>query len=110
IPAGNQMTFDLAKEIIEQEQLGKNKEIDFLAISFSATDYIGHLFGTTSREVEDAYVKLDRDLARFLNFLDEVLGKDNYLLFLSSDHGAGPPPLYLKDRGGQGGIINTKVL
>lgn len=96
-PYGNSILVDLAKECIIQEKLGKNTAIDFLCISFSSTDYIGHLYGTEALELEDAYYRLDRDLNNLINFLDKNIGKDNYLLFLTADHAGALNTQYLKN-------------
>lgn len=96
-PYGNSILIEIAKECIIQEKLGKNKSTDFLCISFSSTDYIGHLYGTEALELEDAYYRLDRDLNNFISFLDKNIGKDNYLLFLTADHAAALNTQYLKD-------------
>ena len=96
IPAGNSFTADFAKSAIINEKLGKGKYTDFLAISFSSTDYVGHQFGVASKEVEDTYLRLDKDLADFFSFLDKEVGKENYTLFLTADHAAVQVPAYLK--------------
>ncbi|MGI4749078.1 MAG: alkaline phosphatase PafA [Janthinobacterium lividum] len=96
-PYGNSLTLDLAKAAVENEQLGKNTVTDFLAVSLSSTDYIGHQFGPNSVEVEDTYLRLDRDLASFFTYLDTKVGKGNYTVFLSADHGAGHNPNFLLD-------------
>lgn len=85
-PYGNTFTIDAAKAAIEGEQLGQRGETDFLALSFSSTDYIGHTFGPNSVEIEDCYLRLDRDFAGFLTYLDAKIGKGQYLLFLTADH------------------------
>lgn len=95
-PYGNSLLVDFAKAAVKEENLGKGKVTDFLAISFSSTDYIGHQFGVDSKEVEDTYLRLDKDLASFLNFLDQQVGNNNYTLFLTADHGALPAYSYLK--------------
>lgn len=87
-PYGNSLIFDLAEAAINGEQLGQRGETDFLAISLSSTDYVGHQFGTYAVETEDTYLRLDKDLAKFLNLLDTTVGKDNYLIFLTADHAA----------------------
>ena len=97
-PQGNSIIFDFAKELIKNEKIGQNGYTDFLAISFSATDYIGHYFGPNSLEIEDTYVRFDRELAKLIDYFDDYFGKDNYLLFLTADHGAAHNPNYLKDR------------
>lgn len=96
-PYGNSLTLDLAKAAVEHEKLGNNTVPDFLAVSLSSTDYVGHQFGPNSIEVEDTYLRLDRDLASFFSFLDEKVGKGNYTVFLSADHGAAHNPNFLTD-------------
>lgn len=86
-PHGNTITKEMALEALKNEQLGKGKSTDFLAVSFSTPDYVGHGFGPNSVEEEDIYLRLDRDLAELLNAFDAQVGKGNYLLFLSADHG-----------------------
>ncbi|WP_018676550.1 alkaline phosphatase PafA [Riemerella columbina] len=95
-PYGNSLTADFAMAAIEGEQLGQHADTDFLAVSFSSTDYVGHQFGVNSKEIEDTYIRLDKDLERFLNFLDAKVGKGNYTLFLTADHGASYVGSYLK--------------
>jgi hypothetical protein len=73
---------------ITENNLGKGTATDFLTINCASTDYVGHLFGPNSIEVEDTYLRLDKDLADFFSFLDNQLGKNNYTVFLSADHGA----------------------
>src|SRR5690606_9598981 len=85
-PFGNSMTLDFALAALEGEQLGMGEETDFLALSFSSPDYIGHRFGPQSKEVEDNYLRLDQDIERLLNYLDKTYGEDNYVVFLSADH------------------------
>ena len=86
-PFGNTLTLELAKTALEGEALGQDNITDFLAINIASTDYAGHKFGPNSIEVEDVYLRLDRDLATFFNYLDEKVGKGNYTVFLSADHG-----------------------
>ena len=97
-PGGNSIIFDFAKAMIKNEKIGQKGYTDFLAISFSATDYIGHYFGPNSLEIEDTYARFDRELAKLIDFFDDQFGKENYLLFLTADHGAAHNPNYLKDR------------
>ncbi len=96
-PYGNSITVDLAKAAIENEQLGKNVVTDFLAISFSSPDYIGHKFGINAIEVEDTYLRLDKDLTEFFTYLDTKVGKGTYTVFLTADHGAAHNPNFLID-------------
>lgn len=87
-PIGNQLVADLAMAAIDAEQLGQGTTTDFLAISFSSTDYIGHKYSTRSPETEDVYRQLDSQLAALLACLDSKVGMGNYLLFLTADHAA----------------------
>jgi len=90
-------TFDFAKQTIENEKLGSNTVPDFLAVSISSTDYIGHTFGPNSIEIEDTYLRLDKDIADFLQYLDKTVGKGNYLIFLTADHGVAHVPAFLAE-------------
>ncbi|CAM3009538.1 Predicted pyrophosphatase or phosphodiesterase, AlkP superfamily [Flavobacterium succinicans] len=96
-PFGNDLLADLALKTIENEGLGKDNITDFLTVSFSSTDYIGHTFGPRSIEIQDTYLRLDLTLARMLTYLDKNIGKDNYLLFLTADHAAAENPIFLRD-------------
>jgi arylsulfatase A-like enzyme len=95
-PYGNSLVKDFAIAAIKAEKLGKGKYTDFLALSFSSTDYIGHKYGVDSKELEDTYIRLDGEIAELLSFLDKNIGRDNYSLFLTADHAAVPVPAYLK--------------
>lgn len=95
-PFGNSLTLDFAKAAIEGEELGQGEFTDFLAVSFSSTDYVGHQFGPDAIEIEDTYLRLDLDLANFLNYLDGKIGVGNYTVFLTADHGAVQVPAYLQ--------------
>jgi predicted AlkP superfamily pyrophosphatase or phosphodiesterase len=95
-PFGNTLTLDLALETLRQEKMGKGSATDFLALSFSSTDYVGHQFGPDAIETEDTYLRLDRDLEKLLTFLDSWVGKDQVLIFLTADHGVAPVPAYMK--------------
>lgn len=106
-PYGNTLTLDLATEAVKAEQLGRDDITDFLAVSCSSTDYIGHRFGINAIEIEDTYLRLDRDLERFLSFLDASVGKGNYTVFLSADHGAAHNPRFLADRKVPAGNLRT---
>jgi predicted AlkP superfamily pyrophosphatase or phosphodiesterase len=107
-PYGNSITLDMAKEALDREQLGKHTVTDFLAISLSSTDYIGHQFGPNSVEVEDTYLRLDRDLAAFFIYLDKQIGKGNYTVFLTADHGAAHNPQLLMDKNIPAGFLDGK--
>lgn len=97
-PFGNDLLADIALQAIESESLGKDNDTDFLTVSFSSTDYVGHTFGPRSMEIQDTYLRLDLTLARIFDYLDKKVGKDNYLLFLTADHAAAENPIFLRDR------------
>lgn len=109
-PFGNSYTTDLAIACINGENLGNNNEIDFLAISYSSTDKIGHKFGTRSMELEDTYARLDLELARLLDHLDENVGENKYTLFLTADHGAADNPPYLSKHGFSAGFYSPEKI
>jgi predicted AlkP superfamily pyrophosphatase or phosphodiesterase len=109
-PFASTFTFDFAKAAIENESLGKNTVPDFLAISISSTDYIGHSFGPNSMEAEDAYLRLDKDIADFLLYLDTEVGKGNYLFFLTADHGAAHVPAFLNEHNINGAGIDDSII
>ena len=96
-PYANSFTFNFAENAIENEKLGENTVTDFLTVSISSTDYIGHSFGPNSIEIEDTYLRLDKDIADFLQYLDKKLGKGNYLTFLTADHGVAHIPAFLAE-------------
>lgn len=95
-PSANTLLLEFAKAAIQGENLGKNTYTDFLSISFSATDYIGHAFGVDSKEVEDTYIRLDKNLADLLSYLDKKVGQNKYTIMLTADHGALPTLPYLQ--------------
>lgn len=96
-PHGNTFTLSMAKSAIAAEQMGQAGNTDFLAISLSSPDYIGHTFGPNSIEAEDGFLRLDKDLGDFLNYLNEKIGEGQYLVFLSADHGAAHVPGFMKE-------------
>jgi predicted AlkP superfamily pyrophosphatase or phosphodiesterase len=93
---GNNITTDFAIAAIEGEQLGKDTITDVLALSYSSPDYVGHNFGVNSKEIQDTYIRLDKDLERLFNYLDANIGKNKYTVFLSADHAAVEVPAYLQ--------------
>ena len=107
-PFGNSLTTDMAIAAIEEERLGQDEYTDVLAVSYSSTDYVGHQFGADSRETQDTYLRLDRDIESFLTYLDETIGKENVLVFLTADHGAVRTPAYLKDRNVPAGYFDAE--
>lgn len=109
-PFGNTIIKDLALSCLKSEQLGKGKVSDMLCISFSSTDYVGHAYGPRSVEVEDVYLRLDKDIEELINTLNSTIGKDNFVIFLTADHGACDVPAHLKDLKIPGGYINENAL
>ncbi|MEZ2415219.1 alkaline phosphatase PafA [Muriicola sp. E247] len=105
---GNSLTTDFALAAIDGEDLGKDAIPDFLAVSYSSTDYVGHQFGVNSKEVQDTYLRLDQDLERLLEVLDRKVGEGEYLVFLSSDHGAVDVPAYLRDQKIPAGYMDSQ--
>ncbi len=91
-PKSIELLFDAAKAAMIEEKLGEDAQPDLLCISVSTTDFIGHLFGPDSREIEELYVHCDRMLAEFIQFLDKRIGRNDYILVVSSDHGVAPFP------------------
>jgi predicted AlkP superfamily pyrophosphatase or phosphodiesterase len=98
-PAGDQLTLDFAKAVVENEQLGQDEIPDYLSISFSSNDYVLHLFGASSLEAEDNLLHLDRTLAELFAYIDKTVGLENTLIVLSADHGAPEAPPYLNKLG-----------
>jgi predicted AlkP superfamily pyrophosphatase or phosphodiesterase len=96
-PFGNTYTLKFAESAIENEKMGKGSVTDFLAVSLSSTDYIGHVFAPNSVEIEDTYLRLDNDITEFLNYLDKTIGAGNYLFFLTADHGVAHNPEFMKE-------------
>lgn len=109
-PFGNSLTADFALEALRAEQLGQRGQTDFLAVSFSSTDYVGHQFGTTAIETEDTYLRLDRDLARLLDAVDKQVGKGNALVFLTADHGADQAAGFLQAHKLPGGGVGPALV
>jgi predicted AlkP superfamily pyrophosphatase or phosphodiesterase len=105
-PHGNTLTFAMAKAAIENEKLGAEQNTDFLAVSLSSPDYIGHAFGPNSQETLDGYIRLDESLGNFLDYLDKVIGKGEYLAFLTADHAVAHVPGFLKEHKLAGGLYS----
>jgi predicted AlkP superfamily pyrophosphatase or phosphodiesterase len=93
---GNELTTKFALAALESENLGKDNFCDFLAISYSSPDYAGHAFGPQSKEIEDIYLRLDKNIAEMLANLDLKVGKGNYTVFLTADHGVAEIPGFLR--------------
>jgi len=109
-PFGDELTADFAKTLIKEEKLGQGKETDFLAISFSVTDYIGHFFGPSSLEAEDNVLRVDRLLADLFKFIDDQVGLDRTLIILSADHGMSEAPEYMESLGFEVGRLTAETI
>jgi len=108
-PAGDELTLDFAKALIQNEDLGRDDKPDYLSVSFSSTDYVGHLFGPSSLESEDNILHLDRTLAELLSFVDAQVGLDKTLIVLSADHGGPEAPGYLSELGFEADYIDPET-
>jgi predicted AlkP superfamily pyrophosphatase or phosphodiesterase len=109
-PSGNSLTLDFAEAAIDNMALGADDVPDFLCLSFSCTDYCAHQFGIHAEETEDVYLKLDADLARFFDYLDQKVGKNNVLVFLTADHGGAETPSHLSDLDIPSGVLEERKL
>ena len=109
-PFGNSLLTEMVKATLKGEQLGRGTDTDFLTISYSSTDYVGHAFGIRSKEIEDTYARMDREIAELLEALDEQVGEGNYMLFLTADHAASDNPQFLKDHHLPGDFFSTRNL
>ncbi|WP_145860447.1 alkaline phosphatase PafA [Pedobacter suwonensis] len=109
-PYGNTITLDLAKLAILSEDLGQDNITDFLAVSCSSTDYIGHAYGPNSIEAEDTYLRLDKDFEEFFNYLDKKVGKGNYTVFLTADHGAAHVPGFMQENKLPAGVVSDREI
>lgn len=96
-PFGNTLTMEAAKAAIEGEDLGSGEFADMIAISFSTPDGLGHTVGPNAIEIEDLYLRLDKEFAKFFEYLDDRYGRDGYLFFITADHGVSQSPGFLKE-------------
>lgn len=108
-PFGNTLTLKLAEASVEGEKLGSDDITDMLAINLASTDYAGHKFGPNSIEVEDVYLRLDKDLAEFFNYLDSKVGKGQYTVFLSADHGGAHSVGFLQEHNIPTGFFGERM-
>ena len=105
-PAGDKLVLEFAKQALMEERLGEDKVTDYLSVSFSATDYVGHIFGPSSLEAEDNILQLDRTIAELLAYVDELVGLESTLIVLSADHGGPDSPGYLNSLGIPASYVN----
>ncbi|MGX5819441.1 alkaline phosphatase PafA [Chitinophaga lutea] len=109
-PFGNTFTLEFAKKAVENENLGKSPVTDFLAVSLSSTDYVGHQHGPNSIEIEDTYLRLDKDLGEFFRYLDQKVGKGQWLFFITADHGVAHVPGFLQENRLPGGAWDDAAM
>lgn len=109
-PYGNTLVLEFAKAALEGYAMGQGNDTDLLAISLSSTDAVGHRYGPNSVEVEDTYLRLDKELATFFDYLDERYGKEGYLFFISADHGVSHTPEFLIENKLPGGGMDGEAL
>ncbi|MCT4665164.1 MAG: alkaline phosphatase family protein [Flavobacteriales bacterium] len=109
-PFGNTYLVDFSIDLIENNEIGKDQTPDFLSISFSSPDKIGHQFGTQSWEIKDTYLRLDKDLERLINYLEKEIGKDHFVMFLTADHGGAYNAQFLKDNQSPANYFETERL
>ncbi len=110
LPAGLELTTRMAMAAVDNERLGQGNATDFLAVSYSPTDYVGHIYGTRGDKTDEIYVAIDREINQLLRHLDQTVGKGNYLLFLTADHAAAHNAKYLNDHGIPAGRIDYAAL
>jgi predicted AlkP superfamily pyrophosphatase or phosphodiesterase len=107
-PFGNTLTLEFARAAVEGYSLGQGNFTDFLTINCASTDYVGHKYGPNSIEVEDVYLRLDKDLAAFFSYLDNKIGKGNYTIFLTADHGASHAVEFLRAHHIPAGLLGSR--
>jgi predicted AlkP superfamily pyrophosphatase or phosphodiesterase len=105
-PWGNSLVLEMAIQAINNEQLGQDEVTDFLALSFSTPDYMGHAYGPRALEVQDMYLRLDNDLSRFFDYLDKTVGRGKYTVMLTADHGAADVAQFSIDNNLPGGYLD----
>src|SRR5262249_31141821 len=109
-PFADRYLTKLAEAAVDSLGLGKSGATDFLGVSYSSVDYVGHAFGPRSWEIQDVLVRLDRDLRDLFVFLDKRVGAANYVVALSSDHGVAPIPADMQKTGVDAGVLNLSDL
>ncbi|MGR6834231.1 alkaline phosphatase family protein [Aliivibrio wodanis] len=110
-PAGDEITGDFAETLLKEENLGKGKFTDYLAVSFSSNDYVVHMYGPSSLETEDNLIRLDKTIANLLKQVDKQVGLKNTLIVLSADHGVPEAPATVNALGvNQAAYFNQKSL
>jgi len=109
-PKGNEFTLDFARNLISEEKLGADNHTDLVILSFSSTDYVGHRFGPYAAETKSTFIELDATISNLLEFLDQNIGMENYLIMLTSDHGAATSPKLIEKLRLKGGNFNSALV
>jgi hypothetical protein len=109
-PYGNELLLKLALHAIDAEHLGHGDAPDFLSVSFSSNDLIGHAWGPDSQEVLDVTLRSDRIVQRLLDHLDATVGKGRYVVALTADHGVCPLPEVARAKGKDAGRVSMDLL
>ncbi|MFD1630282.1 alkaline phosphatase PafA [Pseudopedobacter beijingensis] len=107
-PFGNTLTLEFAKATVEGYDLANGPVTNFLTINCASTDYIGHMYSANSVEAEDGLLRLDKDLSSFFKYLDAKVGKGNYTVFLTADHGGAHNPMFLEEHNIPTGMLGLK--
>ncbi|WP_266203428.1 alkaline phosphatase PafA [Pontibacter kalidii] len=110
VPAGNTITKDFALAALKGEELGKDDVTDFLTVSFSTPDYVGHAFGPNSIEAQDVFLRLDREMAELISTIEKEVGKGEVLFFLTADHGAAHVPAFLQEMKVPAGVGSSAIV
>jgi predicted AlkP superfamily pyrophosphatase or phosphodiesterase len=108
-PFGNTLTLQFARAAVDGYLLGQSGTTDFLTINCASTDHAAHLYGPNSIELEDVYLRLDRDLTSFFSYLDTKVGKGNYLVFLTADHAGANSEGYLAEHKMPTGLLDEGI-
>ncbi len=109
-PYGNTITLNFAKAAIDGNKLGAGSATDFITINLASTDYVGHKYGPNAIEIEDVYLRLDKELGEFFRYLDQKVGKGEYLVFLTADHGAAHAINFMKEYKLPADFLQTKTI
>ncbi len=109
-PYGNELIETMAERCIVAEQLGQHPGTDLLTVSFSSNDYVGHAMGPDAPEVKDISIRTDRILGKLLDFIDDKVGRNDYIIVLTADHGVAPVPEVNRARKMPGGRIPARLI
>ncbi|MFT3883811.1 MAG: alkaline phosphatase family protein [Gemmatales bacterium] len=106
-PMGNDLTWQAAKTVLDNEKLGQHEQTDYLVVSYSSNDSVGHVWGPDSQEVMDVTLRADKIMAEMINYLDAHVGRENYVMVVSADHGVCPLPEVSRSKGLEAGRVEA---